>query len=322
MKPLITFLALLLSCAGAHAQVQIDKRYAQGQPIVAKALDKVPQGSAVAYKWVDLSPGCVVLPVGNGQTAHLWASVGKHELLLVVAFDQGDKAPRLDFHRAEFVVTADPNPTPIDESLVDLVSPESAKVLAEFHEDWSKQLGKLSNRENFNLAYKSTREGLKLTDAAEAYAVIDSRLAAVEDFPAELAAELADIAQEFGGDPQPVPPEPDPEPETGPRVVLIVHETQDDTADFGRMAVQLRNGTEADWLNKQGHKLFIFDDDTLDLNGNKPEILAKYEAEVASVGLPALVIIDRKTEQAVKVLKLRPDATASNVTEYIRQTGG
>lgn len=320
MRSFLAITAMLACCSGTHAQLQLEKRYALGEPIVATAQNPAPKNARVAYDWRADSKGCTVVPLGDGRTAHIWACPGKHTLDLVVAVAGEDSISVVRYERDFLVIGSGPSPS-ID-TLADLVSVESAEILAEFHSDWSQQLDKLSNRNNFDKAYLSTRTGLNLADTEQAYAAIDARLDQVRDFPDALAAELLAIAEEFGGEaPEPTPP-PEPDPTSGQRIVLIVHETQDDTPDFSRVLVQLRSGTEADYLKKQGHKLYILDDDTRDTNGQKPGVLEKYDSDIQSVGLPAMLVIDPKTEKLIKSRRLQEGVTASNVTEYIRQAGG
>lgn len=125
--------------------------------------------------------------------------------------------------------------------------------------------------------------------------------------------------------PDPVPPEPDPvppEPESGPRVVLIVHETTDDAPWLKSLMVKLRSGIEADYLASKGHLAVFLDDDLTDGDQNKAELLHRYADAVTEDKLPALLIIDRSTEKLITSERLAPGTTAANITEAIRQTGG
>lgn len=95
----------------------------------------------------------------------------------------------------------------------------------------------------------------------------------------------------------------------GPRNVLIVHESSDQTPDFAAMVRDLRTGPHADYLKSKGHSLLILDDEL-----NQPA-LTPYRP----FATPELLIVAPPS----KLLSRSPlPATASEVMAAIKAKGG
>ena len=120
-----------------------------------------------------------------------------------------------------------------------------------------------------------------------------------------------------GPQPEPVPP-PTPVP-VGKLTAVIVHETEDDTPAFARLAVALRTGSAATWLKDNGHKLLILDDDTVDAEGQPIALVATLKQ--LGVQMPALFVLDAADKVVLKQT-LADTTTADNVVEYLRRIGG
>lgn len=318
-------LGLLAGSPSASGQIQIKPIYRLGEPIVVTATLEA-SGDEVDCSWLSFDDGCRIVEVDGGKAAHVWAMPGDHELLLATAAIV-DGRPSSHIYGASFRVEGSV-PVPDHRRLAELVEPGDAETLAEFHDDWARAVaeGKVTSRPQFDQAYQQLRGGLDyLGDVTAALAMVDNRLGAIEGCGEELAAELVFIAGDFR--PAPVPPDPNPPepvpPASGPRVVLIVHESQDATPQLKGQFVLLRKDPAASYLKAGGHLLLIWDDDLADGDdANKADLLAKYAPAIQQVGLPALLIIDKKTGEVLHSERIQPGMTADNITERLRQHGG
>lgn len=125
--------------------------------------------------------------------------------------------------------------------------------------------------------------------------------------------------------PKPVPPGPDPPPTPvveGRRVVVILHESGEPTAEFGRMKLALRKqgGEHAKYLAAKGHSLLILDKETPDENGQPLAIVTQLNA--INVPLPALFIINADTGDLLHSQPLTAQANAAGVMQVLREHGG
>ena len=330
MRQYLTVLVagLLATAAFAGDKIDVPKRVAIGDLIVARSAIELKAEEDAVYDWI-FEPLCkkgrcsVLAGPGDG-VAHAAGTVGKHKLYMFAAIDGLDGKIRtvIDTEIIE-VYSEGPTPDPPDEGLRELVSEVSASVLAEFHRDFAAEASGCKTAAVCQGVYQSQRTALGLTDADQAYVVCDARLNPLFVDPldtAALSAELSKIATEFGGD-SPDPPDP-PEPESGSRYVLIVRETANDTPQRSGEFVKLRSGTAADYLTNNSHQLYILDDDAVDGDGAEAPLLRQYRSEIQSAGLPALLILDGKTKSLIKAQQLPRGFTADNVIERIRETGG
>jgi hypothetical protein len=124
------------------------------------------------------------------------------------------------------------------------------------------------------------------------------------------------------------PPEPEPQPEpvpppqpvpVGKLTAVILHETEESTPAFARMAVALRSGSAATWLKDNGHKLLILDDDSVDAEGQPIRLVATLKQ--LGVQMPALFVLDGQDRVVLKQT-LAEGTTADNVIEMLRRVGG
>lgn len=119
------------------------------------------------------------------------------------------------------------------------------------------------------------------------------------------------------------PPTPTPTPPPaveGRRTVVLLHESQDDSAAFARMAVQLRTGEQADYLKAKGHTLLILDDDSTDQLGNRPKLVVDLLAVTPQ--LPALFVLDSATGAVLHSRPLTDAANAAGVLAVLKEYGG
>jgi hypothetical protein len=128
-----------------------------------------------------------------------------------------------------------------------------------------------------------------------------------------------------GVKPEPDPaPEPKPEPDPpGPRKVIVIAEEDNQTA-YREVAIDALREYALD----NDHEYRLFDPNEKDSSGGTPPLLEEYLREAESVGLPAILVIDRKGEVAVAKF---PDAgrtvvsakTAGNkAIAVVKESGG
>lgn len=116
---------------------------------------------------------------------------------------------------------------------------------------------------------------------------------------------LIAIAQGGGGGIVPIGP-------SGPRTIMIVYETADQTFDMAGIIVSLRHGDNAKTLADAGHSLLVLDKDTKDENKQPHPLLTRF----APYTPPELVIADKA---ATKLISRRPlPKTAAEVLEAVR----
>ena len=102
-----------------------------------------------------------------------------------------------------------------------------------------------------------------------------------------------------------------PEVTPGTRAVVILHESADQTPEFGALIVELRRkgGTAQSYLAGKGHSLYILDDDL----PNKWQLAPRQ--------VPALFILD-DTENVLFEQAIPATYTADQVIERLRENGG
>ena len=108
-----------------------------------------------------------------------------------------------------------------------------------------------------------------------------------------------------------------PVPSVGPRQVLIIRESADDSPDIGRVLVALRNGEPAAYLKAKGHGLLILDDDAKGPDGQPSATVAKFAPFPV---LPVLIVSDPATDKVTLREPLPKDA--AGVLDLIKKGGG
>ena len=123
----------------------------------------------------------------------------------------------------------------------------------------------------------------------------------------------------------PDPPDPDPQPEAGKRVVVILHETEDITADLARVFTALRAGPAASYLKDKGHLLSILDDDSVGPDGKPSPGVVAWREQLGGLAMPAVLIAEKTTAGTGKVLAKRTltnGDNAASIIESVKKTGG
>ncbi len=101
----------------------------------------------------------------------------------------------------------------------------------------------------------------------------------------------------------------------GVRQVVIVHEAQEQTPEFSRMAVALRVGKPAEYLKSKGHTLLILDDDAIAADGKPSPLLDPFRP----LNPPELIVV--KPPASVLYRGKLPD-TADEVIAEVQRHGG
>ncbi len=219
---------------------------------------------------------------------------------------------------------SEPEPQPDEDTLCKLVTAGQAVRLAAVYRAQATIIegGGGETTGQFRTAHDSqiVKEGLEGHGAID---VVAARLNIIlgsgdvelsDELRATLAACLHGLSVDFECDP--------PEPEQGKRVVLVVRETTDTSPERGLLYTALRDGTAADYLANNEHRLLILDDDSLDETGAPASVLAEVQESFDSTGLPALLILEADSRAILYAAKLEDGTTADNVIEILRQNGG
>ena len=135
------------------------------------------------------------------------------------------------------------------------------------------------------------------------------------------------------------PPVPVPSPSPGPviptppapvvsaeRVVLVIHETAEQSPAFSRLRNDLvALGEPQKYLASKQHALAILDVQSTDPDGKPLSVIEFVKPSISGKTLPVLVVCEKTGNKIGKVLlveSLRPDATADNVIELVKRSGG
>ena len=104
----------------------------------------------------------------------------------------------------------------------------------------------------------------------------------------------------------------------GKKHIVILRESADDTADQARIWNQLRTGDAAEYLASKGHKLDIFDDDSIGPDGQPAKLVT--ELKPLATSLPFMFILDASDGRPLHSQAV--PASASLVMEVIKSHGG
>jgi hypothetical protein len=105
----------------------------------------------------------------------------------------------------------------------------------------------------------------------------------------------------------------------GPRHVVILHETEDNSTAKGLMIAGLRTGDNATYLASKKHRLDILDDPE-DERGQKLPLIEHLES--LGVAEPAMFILDGDDDPVLYSRTLPPAATAADVMNDLKSHGG
>lgn len=108
----------------------------------------------------------------------------------------------------------------------------------------------------------------------------------------------------------------------GPRGVVVIHETEDQTPATGRLIVKLRNGEAAAYFKDKEHSLLILDKDAKDKDGNPSPVVKEWLGQIGDMPLPVLVIYEPKSRKLLIKESLAKDATVDTILAALKAKGG
>jgi hypothetical protein len=103
-------------------------------------------------------------------------------------------------------------------------------------------------------------------------------------------------------------------PSAGPRIVMVVHETADDTPAVANQIALLRIGAHEAYLRDKQHTLDVLDDDKVGPDGQPPALLAKCKP----YAMPEVLVIAPPD----KLLARQPFTTANAAMDLLKKNGG
>lgn len=302
----LALLALLV--APAFAQVRTVQTLVCDTPI--------PEGAKVEYVWL-AERGLTLTPSESGREA---TPSGNGSGALKLTIDGV-----LTWY--EFTVGDAPEPPQPVETLRSLVDDKTAALLGPKYQAWSNAVRASTSTDvdAFRKAHNASYTALVVPANPKLEAAITLRIdtaigpnTAFNDANrARLADALALIAAELSDGPKPpvvVPPEP---VTSGKRQLVILYESEENDPETGALYVKLRSGATAKYFKDNGHPSpQILDDD---LSGKWTDML---RSEASLLDLPAMFILDPKTNAILFKSAIANGTTAENIVERIRETGG
>ena len=318
---LLAALAIVVCCLPALGQtLEVPPSTPLGQPIIAKV--EIGEGGKVAWK---ADAGSSVINAGKGR-AYIWATPGTHSIQAVVA--SGGDAELLWLESPYVVGDAPPTPPPVVKTLAELAG-NKAGVIAEALGDLQANLAAFANMgqvERFvDLVFVGAAVNLPVDHPAAT--AIKSRLAAAasgeltDASRKSLDAALAKAIAELGSKPPGPTPPPVPPVVEGKRLVVVLHEVDDNSAAFANLRVNTANNSAAArYFREKGHTVQFLEEEQKDQSGQPYPLVEKLKA--LGVGVPAVFVLDPTTQAVLYQTKLTPDATADNLVEYAKRGGG
>ncbi len=186
-----------------------------------------------------------------------------------------------------------PEPPPKPLTLAQLAG-DKAAPLSQMYVTIKESIGKpITTFEQFRAAEAAALTANELTGHG-ATAEIARRTTVTFD---KLTAALDAIITELGTPPLP----------QGKRLVVLIHETEDDDAAMSRLIVNIRDGEIGKYLKAGGHPSPLILDDDLDA-----PILKELAPALVGVQLPALIILDATTHAVA-----HKQSTPNSLTEFL-----
>lgn len=111
----------------------------------------------------------------------------------------------------------------------------------------------------------------------------------------------------------------------GRRVVLLLHETRDQTPAFAALVTALRTGTNETYFATKGHSVYVLDIDSKGADGKPLDVLTRLAPTMAGKVLPVLVVAEQATGGKLgKVLSCESlkSAAVDEVMAAIKKSGG
>jgi hypothetical protein len=109
-------------------------------------------------------------------------------------------------------------------------------------------------------------------------------------------------------------PGPGPQPVVGQRLIVLLHESLDQTPATGTLISNMRQGTAEKYLKDKGHVFLALDES----NGT----FKSWRDAAGLAERPVLMITDKSATQMLYKATLEPSTTADNIIELIKRHGG
>lgn len=313
---LATFVAATFSLSLTAAEIEIPSLTPLGKDLTAKVATE--PGERVA--WL-ADAGSTVIKCGDGR-AHVWATPGTHEIKAIVV-PVGDADPII-LSATYSVGDAPPTPPVVVKTLAELAG-DKAAILVEIVADGRGGLDQFQTvaqlQKYFTVAYDMVNipqthpaaiEIKKRIDSAGSGSLADAKVRQ------SIEAALAKIASDLGQ----VPPGPTPPPITeGKRLVVVLHEVDDQSSAFANLKVSTANNSAAaKYFRDKGHTVQFLEEEQKGADGQPYPLVEQLKA--LNVGVPAIFVLDPATKAVIYKQKLEPGVTADNLVEYTKRGGG
>ena len=306
--------------------------------IAAEVTKPIASDSAsVNYEW-EHSIEIETESIYGGRFLRIWAPPGTHWLkcrTTVIDWDARKFESKVD--QKTFTVGAPTPvppvpPTPTDD-YCQLVTQQQAVVLKDLYESQARVLTRIDSTlaSTFLIAHDALlrSKGLQAHGAvnlvhARLVSVVGSGDTVIEGaLKAQLIQTLTAIAADFQCGPGPGPPVPPTPPtpppvEEGPRVVVIVRESESEPQWSVNLMNDLREGRGSDHIERKNHKLYVLDPNDKDADGNPSPILEFLKSDPQAP--PAIYIIDELKKNIIASEPL-PQST-DGVLELLKKNGG
>jgi len=307
--------------ATAPPAIEIPEVTPLGQELLAK-VDIKPGERLI---WIG-DDGSTPVQIGLGR-AHVFATPGTHKLRGYL-IPPGDADPVMLGEVVYSVGSPGPTPPPpIVKTLAELAGalrPTFIEIVSDGRAGLAQFQTVAQVQRFFVVSYDMAKipqdqpaavEIKKRIDAAASGSLADAKVRQSLD------AALAKIASDLGTEPPGPTPPPVPPVVEGKRLVVVLHEVDDDSAAFANFRVNTANNSAAaQYFKANGHIVQFLEEEQKDQSGQPHPLVEKLKA--LGVGVPAAFILDPATKVVLYQTKLGPDVTADNLVEYTKRGGG
>lgn len=313
---LLAAFSVAITSLSLAAEIEIPSLTPLGKELSAKVA--VETGERVA--WL-ADAGSTVVKSGDGR-AYIWATPGTHEIKAILV-PAGDADPII-LSATYSVGDAPPTPPVVVKTLAELAG-DKAAILAEIVADGRGGLDQFQTvaqlQKYFTVAYDMVKIPQTHPAAIEIKRRIDSAgSGSLSDAKVRqsIEAALAKIASDLGTK----PPGPTPPPVVeGKRLVIVLHEVDDQSAAFANLKIStVNNSPAAKYFRDNGHTVQFLEEEQKGADGQPYPLVEQLKA--LNVGVPAVFILDPATKAVTYKQKLEPGVTADNLVEFTKRGGG
>lgn len=292
---------LLLFCSTALGQIDVPAITPQGKKIIATFATKAPSGAKVKYLY-ETSDNANYEDLGSGRIA-LWGTSHQKSTIRATAIWAIDGEPDGQVDQKSFAVGEAPKPEPTPPTpatLRELVSADEAKVIAEYLRVLAAGIADIAPADFWPIWELS----FPVKGNAKLDAALKARLTPAVVKKIGLSVELLAVADEFD---KPAPPAPPVMPSEATAATYVY--------DYPDMPVPIGVSTAIDRINRETEiRATLFEEDTLDGDGDVPDQY-KVALEAANkMGLPAFVV--QAGDTVINVVK--DPKTQGEVMEAVR----